>query len=74
MHSKYFVNDKSRMCQLAVGPGTAEEAIKEGFREVTLEELEAFRAVTQKARDAGWNPHGISYAKFLSSHPEFQPA
>ncbi|QNJ57381.1 hypothetical protein Dolphis_75 [Pseudomonas phage Dolphis] len=33
---------------------------------MTGDEMDAFRAETQKARDAGWNPNGrTSYAKFM---------
>jgi hypothetical protein len=70
---KYFVNDTTRMCRVVVGPGTAEEAIADGFREVTEPQQEEFRAVTKIALDAGWNPDAIGYAKFMAKHPELTP-
>lgn len=71
MKTQFFVNHKTRWCQAFGGNGQEHDAniakaVKEGFVEVTIEELDAFRADTQKARDAGWNPEGrISYAKFM---------
>ncbi|WP_417286435.1 hypothetical protein [Cobetia marina] len=66
---KYFVNDLTRICRVVAGPGTAEEAIADGFREVTEPQQEEFRAVTKVALDAGWNPDAIGYAKFMAKHP-----
>lgn len=68
--AKYFVNEKTRMCRVSIGPGQLEEAEAEGFREVTEEAQEAFRKVTKVALDAGWNPDRIGYAKFMAKHPE----
>lgn len=71
MNTQYFVNHKTRMCQLLSGRGQDHEAnvadaLKSGFVEVTGEEQNAFRADTQKARDAGWIPTGrTSYAAFV---------
>lgn len=71
MNTQYFVNHKTRMCRLLSGRGQDHEAnvadaIKSGFVEVTAVELDAFRADTQKARDAGWIPTGrTSYAAFV---------
>jgi len=71
MKTQFFVNHKTRWCQALGGNGpdhraNIAKALKDGFVEVTSEELDAFRADTQKARDAGWNPEGrISYAKFM---------
>lgn len=74
MNTQYFVNHKTRLCRMLGGhPDNPEhqanvaEAVKDGFVEVAgVDEFEAFRAETKKARDAGWNPDGrISYAKFM---------
>lgn len=70
----YFVNHKTRMCRILTGPPTGKdhlenlaEAIKDGFVEVAgPDELDAFRAATQQAKAAGWNPNRISYAKFMA--------
>lgn len=44
---KYWVNDKTRMCSMTMLNKQAEvENINNGFREVTLEEQDAFRAET----------------------------
>jgi hypothetical protein len=44
---KYWVNDKTRMCSMTMGDKEAEaENAKNGFRQVTLEEQESFRAET----------------------------
>lgn len=72
MSTQFFVNHKTRMCQALGGRGPDHEsniaqALKDGFVEVSAAELDSFRADTQKARDAGWNPNGrVSYAKFMS--------
>ena len=71
---RYFVNHKTRMCRMLSGPAEGKdhldnikEAAKEGFAEVSSpDELEAFREDTQKAKDAGWNPNRIGYAKFMA--------
>ncbi|PNG11881.1 hypothetical protein [Stutzerimonas stutzeri] len=71
MRTQFFVNHKTRMCQALGGSGPDHEAniasaLKDGFVEVTPVELDAFRAETQRARDAGWVPGGrMSYAKFI---------
>ncbi|MNJ43262.1 hypothetical protein D3C77_382610 [compost metagenome] len=71
MNTQYFINHKTRMCQVLGGRGkdhdaNVTEALKRGFVEVTSDQQDAFRAETQKARDAGWNPNGrTSYAKFM---------
>lgn len=68
---RYFVNPRSRMCKVLHGRGTLHEANireakREEFVEVTGELLDAFRAETQHAKDAGWKPFGrTSYAKFM---------
>lgn len=69
----YFVNHQTRMCQMLSGPPAGadhleniKQALKDGFVEVAgPDELDAFRAVTQQAKDAGWNPNRIGYAKFM---------
>lgn len=74
LNIRYLVNHKTRMCRMLSGPAEGkdhleniQEAIEEGFVEVAgPDELEAFRAVTQRAKDAGWNPNRIGYAKFMA--------
>lgn len=73
-YTQFFVNHKTRMCQALGGhPQNPEhqknvaQAKKDGFVEVSGDEMDAFRAETQKARDAGWNPDGrTSYATFIA--------
>jgi hypothetical protein len=67
----YFTNNKTRMCRVISGRGpdhTANllEAEKDGFKEVTPFEFDDFRAETQKAKDAGWNPNRMRYATFMA--------
>lgn len=70
---RYFVNNKTRMCQMLTGPENGADhlaniaaAFKEGFAEVAdADELEAFRAVTQQAKEAGWNPNRMRYDTWL---------
>jgi hypothetical protein len=70
---RYFVNPKTRMCQMLSGPATGVEhlanisqALKDGFVEVAnAEALEAFRDVTRDAKSKGWNPDRIRYSTWL---------
>lgn len=73
MNTQFFVNHKTRMCRTLGGhPNNPEhqknvsEAISDGFVEVTGDQMDEFRAVTQAAKDAGWNPDRIGYAKFMA--------
>lgn len=74
LNMRYLVNHKTRMCQMLSGPvegkdhlANIRQALKDGFVEVSgPDELDAFRAETQKAKDAGWNPNRIGYAKFMA--------
>lgn len=76
MKTQFFVNHKTRMCQVLGGqPENPEhqknvaEAKKDGFVEVTSDELDDFRAETRAAVEAGWRAGGrVSYAKFISAH------
>lgn len=71
MIRQYFVNATTRLCQILGGRGpehklNVSKALSSGFVEVTGEELDAFRAETKLAIDAGWKPAGRkSYAKFI---------
>lgn len=73
MNIQYFINAGNRMCQVLSGSGKDHAdnvaiAIRSGYVEVTGDEMDAFRAQTQRARHAGWNPKGrISYEKFLET-------
>jgi hypothetical protein len=75
MSIHFFINVGNRMCQVLSGSGkdhvdNVAAAICSGYVEVTGDELDAFRAQTQKARKAGWNPKGgISYEKFVETQP-----
>lgn len=76
MDKQYFVNQRSRMCRMLGGRGEGHDfevagALREGFVEVTLEAMEAFRANTQAAVTAGWKPNGrVTYAKFMDAQPK----
>lgn len=45
--ARYWVRDKDRRCSITLGKEPAEENLQEGFREVTAEEQDAFRAETR---------------------------
>ncbi|WYW01567.1 hypothetical protein Amme1_00175 [Pseudomonas phage vB_PpuM-Amme-1] len=70
----YFVNSKTRIVQMLSGPENGEDHLKnirdakrDGFVEVTEKEMEAFRAETKKAKDAGWDPRGtVRYSTFMN--------
>lgn len=68
---QYFVNHKTRMCNMLSGRGPAQEqnvkeTLSNGFVEVSQEEMDTFREETAKTIKLGWNPNGrTSYAKFL---------
>ena len=73
MDKKFFVNHESRMCRMLGGGGESlavevAGALAEGFVEVTLEAMDAFRSDNKAAAAAGWKPNGrISYAKFMEA-------
>lgn len=73
INMQYFVNRRTRYCQILSGRGEAQAeqvaaALRDGFVEVTSAEQDAFRSETQRAKDAGWNPDGrIGYAKFMAN-------
>lgn len=50
--TKFWVNDKTRMCSMTMGEKEAADNIKTGFREVTAEEQDAFRAETKSLKAA----------------------
>lgn len=68
---QYFVNHKTRMCNMLSGRGeeqekNVKETLSNGFVEVTQEKMDSFREDTAKTIALGWNPNGqTSYAKFL---------
>ena len=70
---QYFANHKTRMCRMLSGPPdgkdhfeNVQQAIKDGFVEISgPDELDAFRAVTQEAKDRGWNPNRMRYDTWL---------
>ena len=46
--ARYWVHDKTRRCSITLGKEPAEENLREGFREVTAAEQDAFRAITRE--------------------------
>lgn len=46
--TKFWVRDKDRLCSATFGDEPARENIKDGFREVSAEEQDAFRAETKR--------------------------
>lgn len=68
----FFVNAKTRMCRALSGPADGKDhlaniaqARKDGFVQVSGEELDAFREVTAEAKAAGWNPDRMRYDTWL---------
>lgn len=57
---KYWVNDKTRMCSMTMGAQEDADNVKSGFREVTAEEQDAFRAETKALKEAKKTPKGKS--------------
>ncbi|HCF9284083.1 TPA: hypothetical protein NI618_001696 [Pseudomonas aeruginosa] len=53
---RYWVQDKTRLCRVTMGAEYADEAARDGFREVTLDEQESFREATHAAKENGWKP------------------
>lgn len=47
MPTRFFVHDKSRQCQAVMGAQLAEEALRDGFREVSAAELNEFQSGTE---------------------------
>lgn len=50
--TKFWVNDKTRMCSMTMGTQEDADNVKAGFREVTAEEQDAFRAETKALKDS----------------------
>ena len=46
--TKFWVRDKDRLCSATFGDEPARENIKDGFREVSAEEQDEFRAETKR--------------------------
>lgn len=72
MNTLFFVNQKTRMCQALSGPpngadhlSSIVQAKKDGFLQVTGDELDAFCEVTAKAKSDGWNPNRMCYDTWL---------
>lgn len=66
MKIRYWVNHKTRMCSMTTGPLRKNEMSDDGFVEVPSEvEMEEFRAITKKAKDAGWGCSPRTFQKFL---------
>jgi len=69
-NQRFWVHEKSRLWRITRGRWFADEAVRDGFKEVTFYQLEAFMAATQLASDNGWHP-GVS-KPFQSFLPAFQ--
>ena len=52
MNIHYFVNDKSRLCRV-ITPDHVGAALKDGFREVTSQQMDEFQEQTRLMKDAG---------------------
>lgn len=72
MTTLFFVNHKTRMFQALSGPPNGKDhlsniaqAKKDGFLQVTGDELDAFREVTVQAMADGWNPDRMRYDTWL---------
>lgn len=68
----FFVNPSTRMCQALSGPPDGQDhianvfqAAKDGFIQVSGDELDAFREVTAAAKAAGWNPLRMRYDTWM---------
>jgi hypothetical protein len=64
---QYFIDERTRLCKVLSGHVLVQEALSEGYREVTPAEQDAFRDTTRAALDAGWNPDEMGYAAFLAT-------
>ena len=53
---RYWVQDKTRLCRITMGKEYDDEAARDGFREVSLDEQDSFRDATQEAKANGWKP------------------
>lgn len=49
---KYWVNDKTRMCSMTMGAQEDADNVTAGFRNVTAEEQDNFRAETKALKDS----------------------
>lgn len=68
---RYWVQDKTRQCRMTMGKEYADEAMRDGFREVTLDEQEAFQETTQEAKANGWKPGSRKpFESFLPANRE----
>ncbi len=47
MNIKYWVHDKTRVCSMTTGKENEISNIKDGYREVTIEEQEKFQKETK---------------------------
>lgn len=72
MSTLFFVNHKTRMCRALSGPPNGVEhladiaqAKKDGFVQVTGDELDAFRAVSRQAIADGWKPDRMRYDTWM---------
>lgn len=72
MITQFFVNHRTRMCQVLAGPPTSaahlaavKEAIGDGYVEVSGDEQDAFRVVTRDAKAKGWKPERMRYSTWL---------
>lgn len=54
MQPRYFVHDKSRLCRVVMGDANVQEALKDGFREVSPEEQDAFQQESRRLYPKGF--------------------
>lgn len=50
IQTKFLVNDKTRMVSAVMGHENYDEAIKNGYREVTAEEWDTFQLETRRLK------------------------
>lgn len=66
MKTRYWTNAKTRYCSMTTGSIDESEMKRDGYVEVPSEiEMEAFRAITKKAKESGWTGSTRTLKKFI---------
>ena len=66
MKIRYWTNAGTRYCSMTNGPIDESEMKRDGYAEVYSEaEMEEFRAITKKAKEAGWTGSSRTLKKFI---------
>lgn len=66
MKIRYWTNAGTRYCSRTTGTIDESEMKRDGFVEVPSEvEMEEFRAITKKAKEAGWTGSTRTLKKFI---------